>query len=129
MWRKLDLKGSLQRIKNIHRKPKIFAERKKRSFSLSISLVNVTKSAVSSKCDQIHSFLLVSSHLLKKSLMEKFIFCAVVSQHSIVLVFLRVFQFCLMLQHASPLEKFDKALKIKIGSLNIMIRVEIFHYS
>ena len=29
-----------------------------------------------SKCDQIPSFLRVWSHLLKKSLMEKFIFCA-----------------------------------------------------
>ena len=30
-----------------------------------------------SKCHQIHSFLRISSHLLKKSLMENFIFCAV----------------------------------------------------
>ena len=30
-----------------------------------------------SKCDQICSFLRIWSHLLKKSLMEKFIFCAV----------------------------------------------------
>ena len=29
------------------------------------------------KCDQIRSFLLIWSHLLKKSLMENFIFCAV----------------------------------------------------
>ena len=29
------------------------------------------------KCDQIRSFLRIWSHLLKKSLMEKFIFCAV----------------------------------------------------
>ena len=29
------------------------------------------------KCDQIHSFLRIWSHLLKKSLMENFIFCAV----------------------------------------------------
>ena len=29
------------------------------------------------KCDQIHSFLFIWSHLLKKSLMENFIFCAV----------------------------------------------------
>ena len=29
-----------------------------------------------SKCDQIRSFLRIWSHLLKKSLMEKFIFCA-----------------------------------------------------
>ena len=30
-----------------------------------------------SKCDQIRRFLRIWSHLLKKSLMEKFIFCAV----------------------------------------------------
>ena len=30
-----------------------------------------------SKCEQIHSFLQIWSHLLKKSLMENFIFCAV----------------------------------------------------
>ena len=31
-----------------------------------------------SKCDQIHSSLRIWSHLLKKSLMENFIFCAVI---------------------------------------------------
>ena len=30
-----------------------------------------------SKCDQIRSFLQIWSHLLKKSLMENFIYCAV----------------------------------------------------
>ena len=30
-----------------------------------------------SKCDHIHSFLRIWSHLLKKSLTEHFIFCAV----------------------------------------------------
>ena len=30
-----------------------------------------------SKCDQIRSFLRIWSHLLKKSVMENFIFCAV----------------------------------------------------
>ena len=30
-----------------------------------------------SKCDQIRSFLRIWSHLLKKSLMESFVFCAV----------------------------------------------------
>ena len=30
-----------------------------------------------SKCDHIHSFLRIWSHLLKKSVMENFIFCAV----------------------------------------------------
>ena len=29
-----------------------------------------------SKCDQIHSFLRIWSHVLKKSLIENFIFCA-----------------------------------------------------
>ena len=32
-----------------------------------------------SKCDQIRSFLQIWSHLLKKSLMENFIFCAAVA--------------------------------------------------
>ena len=35
-----------------------------------------------SKCDQIRSFLRVWSHLLKKYLMENFIFCAVKSDNS-----------------------------------------------
>ena len=34
-----------------------------------------------SKCDQIHSFLRISLHLLRKSLMENFIFCAVLCQY------------------------------------------------
>ena len=33
-----------------------------------------------SKCDQIHSFLGIWLHLLKKSAVEKFIFCAVICQ-------------------------------------------------
>ena len=32
---------------------------------------------LSSKCDQIRSFMRIWSHLLEKSLMENFIFCAV----------------------------------------------------
>ena len=32
-----------------------------------------------SKCDHIRSFLLIWSHLLKKSLMKNFIFCAVIA--------------------------------------------------
>ena len=35
-----------------------------------------------SKCDQICSFLGIWSHLLKKSLMENFIFCAVFDQNT-----------------------------------------------
>ena len=34
-----------------------------------------------SKCDQIRSFLRIWSHLLKKSVMENFIFCAVLSNN------------------------------------------------
>ena len=33
------------------------------------------------KCDQIRSFLRIWSHLLKKSLMENFIFCAMKSDN------------------------------------------------
>ena len=36
-----------------------------------------------SKCDQICSFLRIWSHLLKKSLMENSIFCAVLLLHNI----------------------------------------------
>ena len=32
---------------------------------------------LSSKCDQMHSFLRIWSHLMEKYLMEDFIFCAV----------------------------------------------------
>ena len=35
-----------------------------------------------SKCDQISSFLRIWSHLLKKSLMKNFIFCAVLNEES-----------------------------------------------
>ena len=35
-----------------------------------------------SKCDQIHSFLQIWSHLLKKPIMENFIFCAVYRKRS-----------------------------------------------
>ena len=35
-----------------------------------------------SKCDQIRSFLPIWSHLLRKSLIENFIFCAVQGDHS-----------------------------------------------
>ena len=31
------------------------------------------------KCDKIHTFLWIWSHLVNKSLMEKFIFCAVIA--------------------------------------------------
>ena len=34
-----------------------------------------------SKCDQIRSFLRICSHLLKKSVMENFIFCEVLGRH------------------------------------------------
>ena len=40
-----------------------------------------------SKCDQIRSFLLIWSHLLKKSLMENFSFCAVSILHFFYLCF------------------------------------------
>ena len=40
-----------------------------------------------SKCDQIYSFLRIWSHLLEKSLMENFIFCAVTFDY--VILFLK----------------------------------------
>ena len=39
-----------------------------------------------SKCDQIRSFLQIWSHLLKKSLMENLIFCAVSLQYSVTIL-------------------------------------------
>ena len=41
-----------------------------------------------SKCDQIHSLLQIWSHLLKKSLMENFIFCAVKALKIILALYL-----------------------------------------
>ena len=58
---------------------------KKWSFSLRFSL---------SKCDQIRSFLRIWSHLLKKSMMENFTFCA-------VLEFLDLNLFCVSLLKCS----------------------------
>ena len=48
------------------------------------------------KCDQIYSFLLIWLHLLKKSLMESFNFCAVVLREKIYLklVFFIMSQLC-----------------------------------
>ena len=40
-----------------------------------------------SKCDQIRSFLRIWSHLLKKPLMENFIFCAVWKVKSVYIVY------------------------------------------
>ena len=37
-----------------------------------------------SKCDQIHKFLQIQSHLQKKSLMENFIFCAVYKPSTLI---------------------------------------------
>ena len=37
------------------------------------------------KCDQIRSFLRIWSHLLKKSLMEDFIFCAMFSSWHLII--------------------------------------------
>ena len=44
-----------------------------------------------SKCDQIHSFLRIWSHLRKKSLMENFIFCAVISSCAVFKTFRTIF--------------------------------------
>ena len=45
-----------------------------------------------SKCDQIHSFLPIWSHLLKKSLIENFIFCAVLSRGSFLVILIIFWQ-------------------------------------
>ena len=57
-----------------------------------------------SKCDQIRSFLCIWSHLLKKSLMESFIFCA---------VFVRAFD--------SNQKKLNKLFQIKDRLANYLV--------
>ena len=52
-----------------------------------------------SKCDQIHGFLRISSHLLKKSLMENFIFCA-------VFIFLQALEKCTSISEKSLVSSF-----------------------
>ena len=54
-----------------------------------------------SKCDQILSFLRIWSHLLKKSLMENFIFCAVLVKEEV----LHNFHICYKLCIRNTLEK------------------------
>ena len=48
-----------------------------RSGSLTAQKIKLSIKDFFSKCDQIRSFLRIWSHLLRKSLMENFIFCAV----------------------------------------------------
>ena len=47
------------------------------SVSITAQKINFSTKDFFSKCDQIRSFLRIWSHLLKKSLLENFIFCAV----------------------------------------------------
>ena len=47
------------------------------NFSFTAQKVKFSIKALFSKCDQIHRFLRIWSHLLNKSLMQSFIFCAV----------------------------------------------------
>ena len=47
-----------------------------------------------SKCDQIRSFLWICSHLMKKSLMENFIFCAVIHCTATLIRRANEFSFC-----------------------------------
>ena len=51
------------------------------SLQNTFKLLHCTKNDFFSKCDQIRSFLRIQSHLLKKSLIENFIFCAVLHLH------------------------------------------------
>ena len=59
----------------------------------------------SSKCYQIHSFLRIWSHLLKKSLMENFIFCALIA--SLIMSSLIMRKSCV---------KFDKNAKLSVDN-------------
>ena len=62
---KLDVSKKILRTSNLHL---VSSTAQKMKFSIKDFF---------SKCDQIRSFLQISSHLLKKSLMENFSFCAV----------------------------------------------------
>ena len=64
-----------------------------------------------SKCDQIRSFLRIWSHLLKKSLMENFIFCAMSESSSSIL-----FPLVLALEGL-----FSDILLLRSSNLNISI--------
>ena len=81
------------------RKSNLLTLHKKLTFSLRISLLNVTNTAQKmkfaskdffSKCELFRRKLRICSHLLKKSLMENFIFCAMK-----ILSFLQVWSYLL----------------------------------
>ena len=55
-----------------------------------------------SKCDQIRSFLRIWSHLLKKSVMKNFIFCAVFLKYVWWGYFLNLFRFIVNTLSANP---------------------------
>ena len=63
------------------------------------------------KCDQIHSFQLIWSHLLEKSLIENFIFCAVIA----IKVFAMVNTFVSTMANSSLTEKGDEHLKKQVS--------------
>ena len=60
-----------------------------------------------SKCDQIRSFLQIWSHLLKKSLMENFIFC-VVEKHFLIKFQARSDNFYRIMKNRFPCIGFPK---------------------
>ena len=60
----------------------------------------------SSKCDQIRSFLQIWSHLLEKSLMENFVFCAVTLQEAAAMYTFSSQTNWTILQNASKFNQF-----------------------
>ena len=66
-----------------------------------------------SKCDQIHSFLQIQSHLLKKSSMKNFIFCTVICLvcFNSVSGYFRQFEICLCRAFSSTVVQSDDITK------------------
>ena len=78
-----------------------------------------------SKCDQLRSFLRIWSHLLKKSLMENFIFCAVHHEYMEIISMMNVSQGT---KYASGLYGMNWP-KIWVGSAKMEISLSIKIYN
>ena len=63
---------------------KLFNTRKKNNFLYTAQKSKFSTEGFFSKCDQFRSFLRIWSHLLKKFIMEKFIFCTVLVYRNLI---------------------------------------------
>ena len=73
----------LLKIRKFHKLQSNVRLSKLRTESITTQKMELSMKDFLSKCDQISSFLWIWSHLLKKSLMENFIFCAVFNNQTI----------------------------------------------